>query len=76
MRFYTRQHRFYCGVDLHARTMHVCPDWSPPPGVTEPFSDGWLHEFPRPQRCLRPRTCYSASARSRYQVAGLGGPQR
>jgi transposase len=24
MRFYTRQHRFYCGVDLHARTMHVC----------------------------------------------------
>jgi transposase len=23
MRFYTRQHRFYCGVDLHARTMHV-----------------------------------------------------
>ena len=24
MRFYTQQHRFYCGVDLHARTMHVC----------------------------------------------------
>ena len=24
MRFYTGQHRFYCGVDLHARTMHVC----------------------------------------------------
>ena len=24
MRFYTRQHRFYCGVDLHARSMHVC----------------------------------------------------
>jgi transposase len=24
MRFYTRQHRFYCGIDLHARTMHVC----------------------------------------------------
>ena len=24
MRFYTRQHRFYAGVDLHARTMHVC----------------------------------------------------
>src|SRR6516165_9747731 len=24
MRFYSRQHRFYCGVDLHARTMHVC----------------------------------------------------
>jgi len=24
MRFYTTQHRFYCGIDLHARTMHVC----------------------------------------------------
>lgn len=24
MRFYQQQHRFYCGVDLHAKTMHVC----------------------------------------------------
>lgn len=24
MRFYQQQHGFYCGVDLHARTMHVC----------------------------------------------------
>jgi transposase len=24
MRFYTQQHEFYCGVDLHARSMHVC----------------------------------------------------
>src|ERR671922_1906258 len=24
MRFYTTQHPFYCGIDLHARTMHVC----------------------------------------------------
>jgi hypothetical protein len=24
MRFYTGQHRFYCGVDLHARTMCLC----------------------------------------------------
>jgi transposase len=24
MRFYTRQHKFYCGVDLHARSMYVC----------------------------------------------------
>jgi len=24
MRFYTEQHRFYCGIDLHARSMHVC----------------------------------------------------
>src|SRR5438034_8890496 len=24
MRFYTKQHPFYCGIDLHARTMNVC----------------------------------------------------
>jgi hypothetical protein len=24
MRFYTKQHRYYCGIDLHARTMYVC----------------------------------------------------
>jgi hypothetical protein len=24
LRFYQGQHRFYCGIDLHARSMHVC----------------------------------------------------
>ena len=24
MRFYKQQHAFYCGVDLHARTMYLC----------------------------------------------------
>ncbi len=24
MRFYNQQHRFYCGVDLHARTLSIC----------------------------------------------------
>lgn len=24
MRFYQQQHPYYCGIDLHARTMHVC----------------------------------------------------
>ena len=24
MHFYQQQHRFYCGIDLHARTMHLC----------------------------------------------------
>jgi len=24
MRFYTQQHQFYCGIDLHARTMYIC----------------------------------------------------
>jgi predicted NBD/HSP70 family sugar kinase len=24
MKFYTAQHQFYCGIDLHARSMYVC----------------------------------------------------
>ena len=24
MRFYTQEHRFYCGIDLHARSMYLC----------------------------------------------------
>src|SRR5215831_13957959 len=24
MRFYTQEHRFYAGVDLHTRTLHLC----------------------------------------------------
>jgi len=24
MQFYTKQHPFYCGIDLHARTMYLC----------------------------------------------------
>lgn len=24
MKFYKRQHEFYCGIDLHANSMHVC----------------------------------------------------
>lgn len=24
MRFYSQQHQFYCGIDLHARTMYLC----------------------------------------------------
>lgn len=24
MRFYTKQHKTYCGIDLHARTMYLC----------------------------------------------------
>ena len=24
MRFYTQQHRFYCGIDLHARLLAIC----------------------------------------------------
>ncbi len=24
MRFYTKQHRHYCGIDLHARSRYLC----------------------------------------------------
>jgi hypothetical protein len=24
MRVYTQPHRFYCGIDLHARSLHLC----------------------------------------------------
>lgn len=24
MRFYTKQHQYYCGIDLHARWMYLC----------------------------------------------------
>jgi transposase len=24
MRFYTKQHKYYCGIDLHAKTMYLC----------------------------------------------------
>ena len=24
MRFYTKQHKFFCGIDLHAKSMYLC----------------------------------------------------
>jgi hypothetical protein len=24
MKFYIKQHKHYCGIDLHARTMYLC----------------------------------------------------
>ncbi len=24
MKFYVKQHKYYCGVDLHTRSMYVC----------------------------------------------------
>jgi transposase len=47
MRFYTKQHLFYCGVDLHARSMYVC--------VLDQHGDTVLHRnLPtEPDRFLR-----------------------
>src|ERR687895_1716207 len=35
MRFYTNQHRYYCGIDLHARSMYLC--------ILEPKGEIILH---------------------------------
>ncbi|MFH1215183.1 MAG: hypothetical protein V1706_01635 [Pseudomonadota bacterium] len=24
MKFYTKQHKYYCGIDLHTKNMYVC----------------------------------------------------
>ena len=24
MRFYTKQHKYYCGIDLHTKNMYIC----------------------------------------------------
>ncbi len=24
MKFYNKQHEYYCGIDLHAKTMYIC----------------------------------------------------
>jgi hypothetical protein len=27
-KFYMQTHKFYCGIDVHARTMYLCVNWS------------------------------------------------
>ena len=27
MQFYTKQHKFYCGIDPHTKKMYVCILW-------------------------------------------------
>ena len=45
MRFYQQQHRFYCGVDLHARSMYLC--------VLDPAGQTLLHrDFPADARAF------------------------
>src|SRR5260370_361300 len=36
MRFYNQQHRFYCGVDLHATTLSLCILATAPPTSLPP----------------------------------------
>ncbi len=37
MRFYTKQHKYYCGVDLHAKTMCILYYYRK--GIAERVSD-------------------------------------
>jgi hypothetical protein len=68
MRFYLQQHRFYCGVDLHSRTMQV---W-----VLDASGGG-----PQMSQCCKPRcravntfVCYSlGTKRARNAMLGLMG---
>ena len=44
MRFYTKQHRHYCGIDLHARTLYVC--------ILDAAGQGLVHQnLPARPRC-------------------------
>ena len=35
MRFYTQQHEYYCGIDLHTKTMYLC--------ILDQYSEIFLH---------------------------------
>jgi hypothetical protein len=37
MRFYNQQHQYYCGIDLHARSIYICKKNHE--GVAERFKD-------------------------------------
>jgi transposase len=52
MRFYTKQHKFYCGIDLHARSMYVC--------ILDQAGEILLHQNMKasPEACLRAITPY------------------
>jgi transposase len=60
MRFYTKQHKAYCGIDLHARSMYVC--------ILRQDGELLLHRNlpPRPERFLKAL----APSRAALVVAG------
>jgi hypothetical protein len=58
MRFTTKQHRFYCGIDLHARTLYVCiMDHE---GIILTYWNLPLRQKPSPPLiCVRALHCFS-----------------
>ncbi len=66
MRFYNQQHRFYCGIDLHARTLAVCI-LDPAGGVV--FEDNLAADPAFPGRGPRSAVfCREAEGRPRLDV--------
>ena len=54
MKFYKQQHEFYCGIDLHANSMHVC--------VVDHVGNKLLHknfDTKKPERFLTAIRSYS-----------------
>jgi transposase len=58
MRFYTKSHKFYCGIDRHARTMYVC--------ILNQAGDIWLHRDMK----ASPEPCLQAIAPYREDIVG------
>ena len=72
MRFYIQPHRFYCGVDLHARTMYVCIlDEAGAIRLDKNLADAGTGEAPGARaggaRSRKPRSC-------RARPRGQGSP--
>ena len=53
MRVYTRAHQFYCGIDLHARSLHLC--------VLDQAGTVVLHLTDRHKALLRESQCLPLS---------------
>jgi len=73
MRFYTQSHRYYCGIDLHARWMYLC--------ILDPQGEVLLHRNLRacPEAFLKAveptaRT-WSSPSNASTETAGSPGTQ-
>ena len=72
MRFYNQQHRFYCGVDLHARTMYLCIlDQA---GQTSSSTSNLAAPSPTPSSRPSPPSATASSSPSSACSPGTGSP--
>ena len=70
MRFYNQPHRFYAGIDLHARTLFVCVLDQDGQNVPDPMCFDW-HLAPWPSFAY-----VEESGRDRFAEAALGSSSR